>query len=323
MSNRNILADYYYIHADDEILYNDVQGYSQDNTIYFIMPMENNEIFTMEQIVIAYFLKENGYHNITLPIQNKQNEWFTSIEQEHYIVSLVEELQSENRLTPGEQLAYFHEVGATYPYEPQEISSYGKWKDLWIYKLSIFEERAMQRQENFPHRYNKYIWDVFPYLIGMSENAIQYVQETDAERRFHEADQATVTIRRYTTQLEEPILLFNDLCYDHRARDIAEAVRHMFLHKIDSEEIRRFLTDYEAVRPLSIFSWRLVYARLIFPIQLFDALERLYKEPSDETFETFVYLMENQDNFTKELRRFFDYSTIHAEHLGIPVLNWL
>lgn len=323
MSFWNLLADHYYIHADHEIFYDGYKGYGQDNSLYFITTMENREIFTMEQIILSHFLKENGYNYMALPIQNKEKEWFTTWENDRYIVSSVEELQSESLLTPGEALAYFHEIGITYPYQPQEISSYGKWKDLWIYKLTAYEERAKQEQDNFRSHFNEYIWDIFPYIIGLTENAIQYVGETNVERRYHEADQGTITFKRYTGQLEEPILWSHDLFYDHPARDIAEAIRLMYLNEAPNDEIVRFLKDYEAVRPLSIFSWRLIYARLIFPAHLFDALENLYKNPEDAAFEKFVHLTEGQDRYEDKLRHFFDYSSINAYQLDIPMLNWL
>lgn len=323
MPAQHFLSEYYSIHAEDKIFYDGLRGYSQDNTISFIMPVVNKEPVLMEQTVLAYFLRENGFYHIAVPIRNKENEWFTMWEGQNCMVLWTEQLQQDYSLSVGERLAYFHEVGSTYPYEPQKISSYGNWRQLWISKLTLHEEKSLQLSENFPSAYHSYILDLFPYIIGISENAIQYVQETNDEHRFHTGDGGTIAFQRYREQLEQPILWTQELCYDHPARDIAEMLRIMFLQSVKEEDIIRFLKDYESVRPLSIFSWRLVYARLIYPIHLFDALDRLYDQPDDEQFSNLKILVENQDNYEQKLRHFFHYTGIDAENLRIPVLNWL
>ena len=323
MSDQHFLYNFYSIHADDEIYYDGQKGYSQDNTISFIMPVVNREAVLMEQTVLAYFLKENGFRHLAIPVRNKENEWFTMWQDQSYMVLWTEQLKESDSLSPGEKLAYFHEIGTTYPYEPQKISSYGDWKQLWIYKLTMHEEKSLQDKENIPSSYRDFIIDLFPYLIGISENAIQYVNETNEEHRFHKGDQGTIAFQRYNEQLEEPILWTHELCYDHPARDIAEMLRGMFLQLSEEEEIIHFLKDYEAVRPLSIFSWRLIYARLIYPIHLFDALDRFYEQPQDEHFRTLQRLIENQEDYEYKLRQFFHYSGIDAKNLRIPMLNWL
>lgn len=112
--------------------------------------------------------------------------------------------------------------------------------------------------------------DFMPYLSGISENAIQYMQESEYESRFHETDQGTITFRRYHGQFSRHHLWLTDFAYDHPARDLAEFIRNQLLQTEDPMDgIQAFLEDYQQVRPLSVFSWRLLYARLLFPIHFF------------------------------------------------------
>src|SRR5699024_7041486 len=105
-----------------------------------------------------------------------------------------------------QQLAAFHAIGSTYPFEPKKISSYGKWKELWINKLTVYETKAAQEAKKHPSAYYENVMNMLPYMIGMSENAIQYVQESEQDNRFHEHDQGTICFHRYTGQLLQPAL---------------------------------------------------------------------------------------------------------------------
>jgi len=320
---RNFLSTHYHIQVEDEILFDGREGYSHDGSIYFITSFGNKEIIHMEQAALAYFLRENGYKHISLPIQNQNEDWFTSLNNNYYMVYRVDELQEEYPLTPGEALAYFHELGTVYQYQPREISSYGEWKTLWINKLTAYESKIEQEAMNNPSDYYRFVMDVFPYIVGISENAIQYVQETNQEQRFHETDQGTITFRRYRHQLEEPIIWTDQLSFDHPARDLAEAIRFMFLNQADDEEINGFLQDYQAVRPLSIFSWRLIYARLIFPVHLLDALDLGFRKNDHETYRELAELFDIQSVYERKLRDFFEICGADAKNWNIPMLHWL
>src|SRR5699024_11678491 len=74
---------------------------------------------------------------------------------------------------------------------------------------------------------------------------------------YHEGDRGTIAFRRYTNHLIEPVIWFNDLVYDHPARDLAEFIRNRFLHVDEGEEeIALFLEDYQTEMPISVFGWR-------------------------------------------------------------------
>jgi spore coat protein YutH len=297
--------------------------YQAERYIYFITSVENNEIIHMEQSVLAYYLKESSYSNMAIPIRNQQGEWLTSHQNTKYMVIQGSDQSYSPSISSGTILAQFHQIGSAYTYEPKAISSYGQWKQLWIEKVTALEQSLEKAAQGNPNAYYRLVMDTLPYFIGVSENAIQYIRESEEELRFHEADQGTIAFRRYSDQLYQSVMWPLELVYDHPARDIAEFLRQQFLQDDPKQGTIQFLRDYETVRPLSIFTWRLVYARLLFPIHLFDCLERNLTKQQIDADDQLHYLLQLQAKYEKHVSQFFDWANIDCKHLQIPVLHWL
>lgn len=324
MPFQEFLHTHYELSVEEKMVLDGKEGYKHGEYLYFIINVNNKEVIHMEQAVLAYYLLENNFSQTAFPVQNIYGEWFTADQGRNYMVLQVQHPLWDNMLSPGESLATFHEVGASYGYEPKSISSYGQWKALWIEKLTVFETNLQQEAEKHPTKYYQLIMDILPYVVGISENAIQYLQESERDNRFHETDQGTISFRRYSNQLANPILWVDQFVYDHPARDLAEYIRTMLLEKRDQDEVTAFLNDYNKRRPLSVFSWRLLYARLVFPIHLFDIMqsgfltddfERLYREMTS--------LLDKQVDYERRLSDFFQIGSVKREEVNIPVIEWL
>ncbi|TFJ92776.1 hypothetical protein E4U82_10250 [Lentibacillus salicampi] len=321
---RDFLAAYYGIQAPEKTVWYGTEGFKDANYVYFTISAKQKEVIHMEQAALAYYLQENHYNHMAIPVPNNQGEWYTPYHDSYWMVLRVKNTAPETSFG-GEQLARFHATGSVYQYEPQAISSYGQWRTLWIEKLTAYEERIVTAANDHPNAYYRTLMDFLPYVIGISENAIQYMQESESEQRFHEADQGTIVFRRYHAQLENRVLWMNDLAYDHPTRDLAEYIRNKLLQEGDPmREIRAFLDDYQHVRPLSIFSWRLLYARLLYPIHVFDLIERGFAaDHHDAAHSELSTIMKQQSEYEKRLGLFFENAGIHCEELQIPVLHWL
>ncbi|SFA91267.1 spore coat protein YutH [Lentibacillus halodurans] len=322
---RDFLAAYYGIQAQKKTVWYGAEGFMDSNYVYFTISAKQKEIIHMEQAALAYYLYENHCPQIAIPVPNSQGEWYTKYNDHYYMVLRADHTIPANNSRHGEQLAAFHLTGAAYQYEPQTISSYGQWKTLWIDKITAFEKKIETEADDHPNAYYRLLMDSLPYVIGISENAIQYMQETESEPRFHEADQGTIVFRRYNGQFKHRALWVTDLAYDHPSRDLAEYIRIKLLEKKDPmTQIQKFLADYQRVRPLSIFSWRLLYARLLYPIHLFDMIERGFSADQSETvYADLSALLEWQPVYEKRLGSFFENAGIDCKDLQIPVLHWL
>lgn len=322
---KDLLVREYGIHTTGKELIGMVEGLKNNEYVYVTIPVKNKEIMYMEQAALSYYLYENGYVQTACPIPNLSGDWFTNDDDQNYIVVKLSRNLSTNERSHGQRMANFHQLGAHYRYEPRYLSSYGQWYSLWIDKLEWFEYKLTEQTKQTPHPYHQLFTDMLPYMIGISENAIQYIRESEQERRYHEGDRGTIAFRRYTNHLIEPVIWFNDLVYDHPARDLAEFIRNRFLHVDEGEEeIALFLEDYQTEMPISVFGWRQIYARLIFPIHLFDVLESGFVTGDyDEQYERLMNMLAKQEVYEKRLGRVFEIFAIDHDALHIPVLHWL
>ncbi|WP_077297584.1 hypothetical protein [Virgibacillus pantothenticus] len=318
------LYEHYKIHPETKRWVAGKECYQAGQYVYFITSIENNEIIHMEQAVVAYYIAENSYNHMAIPIPNHQGEWLTPYQDKHCIVVQGTDVGPSHQATSGSMLAQFHQMGSQYSYEPKAISSYGQWKQLWIDKVSWMEQTLEKAAQKKATPYYRLVMDVLPYIIGLSENAIQYIGESDQELRFQESDQGTIAFRRYMDQLQQPVMWPMELVYDHPARDIAEFLRQAFLQQNPQAAVTHFLREYQTIRPVSVFFWRLVYARLLFPIHLYDCLERnLLAEQKDDGVEQLEELLRLQARYEANLSRFFEWAELDCDLLQIPVLHWL
>lgn len=317
------LYENYKIHPETKRWIAGKECYQASQYVYFITSIDNNEIIHMEQAVVAYYLAENGYSHMAIPIPNHQGGWLTSYEDVSYMVVKGLASRTESQAANGSLLAQFHQIGSLYHYEPQAISSYGQWKQLWIDKLSWIESNVEKAAQAEVTNYYRLVMDILPYLIGLSENAIQYIGESEQELRYHESDQGTISFRRYMNQLQQPLMWPMELVYDHPARDIAEFLRQLFLQPHPDEAVFHFLQDYQKNRPVSIFFWRLVYARLLFPIHIYDCLEQNLSTVQDKGYEQLKDLVQLQDRYEANVSRFFEWAELDCDFLQVPMLHWL
>ncbi|GIO25125.1 hypothetical protein [Oceanobacillus sp. J11TS1] len=321
MPMSEMLRSQYAIQAERKQVIEQREGYQKDHYIYFTIPARNKEMILIEQATLAYFLRENGLSNVAYPIRNINGEWFTNYANEVWMVLVLEDfsptLKNERM---GMKLGDIHHIGSRFQYEPKAISSYGLWRKLWEEKLTFFEqELTRQAKETSANNYLSEVMDILPYIVGISENAIQYLRESEKEQRILQTDQGTVAFSRWHTS-EKAIVWTDELVYDHSTRDIAEYIRYAFLHNQPDAEINHFLNDYQSYQPISVFGWRLIFARLCFPIQLYDFLEDGFQQ---QDFQTLEQLVNHQETYEKRLGRFYETTGVDVSDWQIPMISWL
>ncbi|WP_067725718.1 protein kinase family protein [Oceanobacillus damuensis] len=320
MSLEEMLNIHYRIHVEEKLFFGTKEGYRQGDTFYFTISGRNRETILMEQAALSYYLSENSVEGIAMPIRNANGEWWTAFADDSWMVLHLPTMNRQHNEPIGIHLAKLHQTGSKFSYEPKSISSYGKWKDLWIEKLTAFEDVIEKEARKKPSDYYRTLMDFLPYLIGTSENAIQYLQESERERRILASDQGTTTFIRFGQSPEQSIIWTDQLVYDHPARDIAEYIRYSFLKNDSPEKIIGFLNDYQTISPLSVFGWRLVYARLLFPVHLYDFIAEGFTNPNEKELKRLISL---QADYEKQLGSFYRTVGVDAESWEIPVLHWL
>lgn len=323
---RNLLAMNYGLSINGSQVIGGRPCFTDREYFYTTIPAANKKDINMEQAALAYHLVENGYPHTAYPIPNMNQDWITNHEGENYIVLRGGAFKENTKGSHAQNLAYFHKDNSTYHFEPQSISSYGQWKSLWISKLTFVEHYLTEESKKQSNRYVRFLMNHLPYIIGISENAIQYMQESERERRYRDCDRGTIAFQRYQDQLLHPTIWSTDLVYDHPTRDIAEYIRAKILWGDEREvaDVRLFLHEYESIQPLSVFSWRLLYARLIFPIHIFDQIQKsFYETDMEQSYRQMEALLDRQHIYEHHLAALFHDEQPNFYELDLPMLHWI
>lgn len=320
----DVISLYDNVQTIDQRIIDGKLGLADDKYIYFIMTIDDKEVIHMEQATLARFLVEQGFHQVTYPIANKFGQWITEHEDQRYMVYKYAPSPDDVTTSHEQLLARFHQINQQYPFEPNHISSYGQWKPLWIEKLTSFERSILAHGKRHLS-YDRVALDMLPYIIGISENAIQYLDESIRYAKFDNVDQGTITFQRYHHQLLKPIIWADELMYDHPMRDLAELMRSKLWHDDHAvKECQQLLNEYMMVRPLSPLSWRLLYARLVFPIHFFDVFGDTFQHAdTEESVDQLMMLVKRQPIYEQRLTELFKRFEFRDDDLVLPMIEWI
>src|SRR5690606_15321400 len=117
--------------------------------------------------------------------------------------------------------------------------------------------------------------------------------------------------------------------FDHYTRDLAEFIRDQYAsgEKGQNGQIVHFLKEYERLSPLSPFSWRLLYARLLFPLHFIECIEGYYMTGSEHKKEQQLKRLEVMLNHSSDhehfLATFLSSVGVDEKRLTIPNIGWL
>ncbi|WP_066192554.1 MULTISPECIES: protein kinase family protein [Gracilibacillus] len=296
--------------------------YQDQSTYYFVVPSAYSEEAALEWYSIASYYHQQGFTNVTCPIPNIHNQFITTVGKEQYVVCYA--YPSNFELEEGQMLAAFQQIGFQYPYQPKEINHYGRWRQLWSNKTDQYELVYKQLYQQRPA--NSILRDtvnLFPYIVGLAENAIQYLHVVEQERQFSANDQPTITFGRYQKEMKEDFIYSPTFIYDHPVRDLAEKIRHFMLEEegLRHADCERFLRSYLSQIPLSAFGWKLLYARLLFPIHLFDLVDQI-QQTSRSTI-SMEDIITQQHNYQQHLASFFYQLGVDERDINGIQLDWL
>lgn len=292
--------------------------YQEGEHYYFIIPAQSENV-SQEMYVISQFFHHYQWTHVMLPLLNNHQQLITPIGKEKYLLCYARKRDPSFTY----DLATFHQVGSMFPYQVTTMNHYGNWKKLWIQKI---EQHEAMYQKFIQHRpvnqlLREYV-DFFPYVLGVAENAIQYLTATDKIRNFTANDQSTFTFGRYNNQLDMDFINITELITDHPARDLAEWIRpRLFNEKALYADWEYFGRQYVDRIPLSSFGWNLLFSRLLFPIHIFDTFENLYNN-NFEIHQFYHLPLEEYERYEKNLQYFFTTAIEQQERDSIQ-LDWL
>ncbi|GAE30304.1 spore coat putative kinase YutH [Halalkalibacter hemicellulosilyticus] len=338
------IYDAYGIYCEGRFSLKGYDGFYTGNQSYLLFPKEECLISEKEMLDFTNYVRSLGDFSVLEPLMTKYNKRIALVEgQEVYVSPLPNERSSsvvriQSEKERGAHLAQLHHYGKRLSYSKNN-EFFGQWPKLWEARLEQLEGWYQQILYSGPQsEVDEAFLYTYPYFMGLTENAIQYAvdatlddpsrdQETPTIAHRHFSERTWMTISEDGTIVKRP----TEWLYDHPCRDIAEWLRDQRLRNetFPWEKANEFLSGYEHVDLLSSYSRRLLYARLLFPLHYFEAVELFYsaqvKEERMQRGQQLMQMLMNEgsnEQFLKDFAVYFLQSRSEAA-LTIPTLEWL
>ncbi|WP_010175432.1 spore coat putative kinase YutH [Bacillus coahuilensis] len=308
--------------------------HGKDGLLYTIVNVTNtSQEYLVELYKMTDHLKTSGDLYVSSFVQSIDNKFLITKDDQDYVL-----LQNKKRLRPkdkqiGRKLAKFHFRGRAIQDKVEFTSRIGKWHELWEKRVNQLENACASIVHSGPtEEFDRLVADAFPYYLGLAENAIQYLVDTEIEGEPEREDAGTVCHARFSNHSwgkEYWIRFPFDWVFDHASRDIADWMRAQYLtrNRTYIPDIQKFVQDYQTITPLSSFTWRLTYARLLFPLHFFEVVEEYYTSKTDhhrhEISDKLERYLKFSGDFERFLGSFFDIVQVPVYSRNIPRIDWL
>ncbi|WNS74810.1 spore coat protein YutH [Bacillus sp. DTU_2020_1000418_1_SI_GHA_SEK_038] len=329
-----LLKSQYGLQADDEVRIGKYKAYRSQEQIYILVPiggMTEDELSELN--MLTDHLVKSGEKYCGTIIKTKEGKQFSEWENGRYCVLMNKQVQNRKLQRSGRKLAKFHFRGRSVSFPVKKVSRIGQWKQLWETRLDqmekVWNEMLFQQPE---HEFDQMFLESFPYYRGIAENAIQYIVDTEIDDNPGATDSGTICHIRFTEKIWDHTYYMKnpfDWVFDHSSRDLAEWTREKYFRNIKTYEpvLRQFMKDYQSIVPLTPFSWRLYFARLLFPLHYFYCIETYYGSSSEQeknTLEERLHkFLQQSDEHERFLGSFYDFAEVPVQKFRIPLIGWL
>ncbi len=306
-----------------------------NRVLYIMVPvghLEEEEIDELQKIS-DYMIRTHQDIYVSSFVKNKSDSYITDIEGKKIALFRMPYNNNSHQLFVGKELATFHYHARSFPSKVTAINRIGQWKDLWVKRIDQMESFYREKVRSNPvDVFDTQFVESFPYYLGLTENAIQYLVDTELDDSPMINDAATLCHHRFTDltwQQNQWMKLPTDWIFDHASRDLSEWIRAECRKGSDMNpgKIQTFLQDYEKVSPLSSFSWRLLYARLVFPVHYLECVEDYYTSGpvADKKWheDRMRGVLRSSSYYEQLLGNFYDLAGVPAKTYGIPILDWV
>lgn len=324
------LYEHYRFNKPQFVKYRGYNAFYENRDLYVIVPVsliETEELLEIKHM--SDYLQFQQEERVATFVPTIRQELMATLKEEKVVLFKIIQASRRTYVNDGADLGRFHRKGRFYPYQPRLATRIGQWKSLWEQRLDQLEHWWSKKvQERPTNRFEKHFIETFPYFLGLSENAIQYIADCLWEDRQNEAQQGTICQLKYKPQRDIDHIIFpTELVYDHPTRDLAEWIRTKFNEGTSMKEIIDFLNEYEKIMPLSAISWRMLFGRLLFPLSYFEAVEGYYSTTSESLknqYESrFFRNLEKVEEYELFVGSFFEKIGLPVGRLKIPEIKWL
>jgi spore coat protein YutH len=329
-----MLKEKYGIKDGYELDFERYRAFKQNASLYLIMNVNGKKEQEISEIKkISDQLRTFGDQDVPSFLSTKEDAAICEWEGGYYSLLQYRQPKPLNPKKTGKKLAKFHYRGRYMPFQVKTINRIGQWKQLWEKRLDQMEgfwnSRLNQSPEN---EFEKMFFDSFPYYMGLAENSIQYLTDTELDSNPLEMDNGTVCHERFKRGTwGQGHLVKNpyDWVFDHASRDLAEWIRERYFYNSQTyqPDVRNLLDEYQQISKLSGFSWRLLYSRLLFPLHYFECVENYYITNSEQEKLALEERLQRYLTYSAEQERFLAgfYQLVDApvRSYKLPAIKWL
>lgn len=245
------------------------------------------------------------YHYFFSLIPNRENSYVTWINGKPYIMLKLSNVLKDNisvyDIKPNLYITINNDIS---------MLNHFPWIELWQNKIDYFEEYFFIKQDSY-----KKMFPIFHYFIGIAENALLYLKESEVEAKKEFSDNLVVSHVRMTVY--DDLYDYYDLTnviIDHPSRDISEYIKSAFVNKVWDLDI---LKGYLEKNKFSDYGVRTLLARIMFPSFFFDYLEKMIN--NDEKLDLF-YIEARAEEFQKFIR---EICIFLSEKYKISTISWI
>ena len=276
---------------------------NQDYLFFFY----NRGIEELEDIInVSNEMVKKGI-NVHKIFINRNNSFLTKVGEYNYILFAVSNLNEEydifDMVKISEKLVLNNNKSNLYR---------NNWGTLWSEKIDYFEYQVRELSIE-----KDVVKNSFSYYVGLAENAISYVNNTNMKYG-GDAYRIVLSHRRvfypnYKLNYLNPL----SFVFDLEVRDIAEYLKAMFFKK-DISFCLDELSSYLKIRHLSLYEYQMLYARLLYPTYYFDVYESVMNKNGDE--EQLVNIIKKCDSYEEFLKKAYLEISKYAK---IDKIEWI
>ncbi|MFD1737757.1 spore coat putative kinase YutH [Bacillus salitolerans] len=331
---KKYLQSLYNIEVDHVGNFRSFEKYKYKNGTYLVVPVSHIDPGELDEIsqLGDYFYYKGDQHVATI-VKNKRGEIISKADEGMFVLLKCPSNASYRNSSIGAELAKFHHNGRRIPFPVQKLIRIGQWKNLWEKRLDQMEQFWLKKLTDHPgETFERLFIESFPYYVGLTENAIQYLVDTEIDDQPKEIDAGTVCHHRFSSDCwneKEFMKLPTDWVFDHPSRDLVEWIRADFWSGKNRENRNAYnmLAEYESVSPLSSFSYRLLYSRLLFPVHYFECIERYYRTNDEgvksESVLELKNILKRSVQYEQLLKNIHATLSQRVRYQNLPKVNWI
>ena len=244
--------------------------FDYNGDIFYFVFFNRTEAELNDLIKIIFELKNKNIkvHDIIL---NREKKALTKVGNVNYIL-----LKLNNKFDEKINFTSVCELSEKLKLNNNSSKLYrNNWGDLWSKKIDYFEYQIKEIGKD-----KQVVLDSFSYYVGLAENAISYVNKVNKTIKNEDFNNITLSHRRiYYPNIS--LNYYNPLSFifDLNIRDVAEYIKAEFFNNGDSFfDLKTFLKS----RRLSIYSYHMLFARLLYPSYYFDIYESIMNNNDDD-----------------------------------------